>query len=180
MYSMEFDLTQVFTITWVWQREIYPRFLYLKSQNALHFGKIRKKEQFVAEYNQLLKDLFSGKDVDSIKVFRPAMSMVAEHTKAILEPFRVSLCVPGSMEWHGYGRHKIEHISLEEVMLREAVMSIQPQDLRKAKRILRKLLAVHDSGELVFNPSSPRIRYSAKDKFQQLTLHHRFIPEKII
>ena len=178
MYSMEFDQIQVLAVTWVWQREIYPKFLYLKSQNSLQFGKIRKKEQYVADYNQLVKNLFSNRDIYSIKVHRPAMSMLSEYAGKVLEPFRVSLCKPGTMEWHGYGRHKIEHLSLEEVMIREYITPLQPRDLNQAKRNLRKLLAVHDSGELVFNPDAAKIRYSSKDKFQQLTIHYRFIPEE--
>lgn len=134
MKRITFGFSQLIAIAWVWQQEVFPRYLSILDANGSKYGVNLRPDKHVKAYNSLLDQILAGKN--DLKYTKGAFNMFMQTV--------VQMAAFAPFDPH-YKEFFPNRISAEKQLMKP-----QEDDLVEARSIIRALLSVDAMGNSQF------------------------------
>ena len=152
MEIIRLNLAEILAVAWVWQCEIHPKYTEIWSYYGTKCGYVRKPELHVQAYRIFLDQICSDIPENELQYTKGALSMFCANAAILFCDFAPA---PSRSTGHGllnFATSKIAELVPGRIRAAVQIHNIPETDLQAARNSIKKLLAIDDAGNLLYEP----------------------------
>lgn len=153
MEIIRLNLAEILAVAWVWQCEIHPQYIEIWSCYGTKCGCVRKPELHVQSYRTFLDQICSGIPEIDLQYTKGALSMFCANAATLFCDFAPAPRRNTGNHLLDLAASRIAELVPGRIRAAEQIRNIPAVDLQAARETIKKLLAIDDAGNLLYEPT---------------------------